>query len=209
VKVVRNRRNTGLARANNLGASFCTAPNLFFLNPDVVLHPGAITTLLEFAASNPGAGLIGPGMVDTGGSRQSSARTFPTPLDLLLRRTLLGRLPLSRQRLDRHLNPVSGERPSRADWLVGAALFCTEAGRRRFGLMSNRYFLYFEDVEWCWRAWAAGMEVWHHPGAVITHVCRRESARLAGRAAWLHFVSMLRFYSEHPAAMGGRRPGKG
>jgi GT2 family glycosyltransferase len=97
----------------------------------------------------------------------------------------------------------SGE-PVRVDWAMGAALWVTSAGRKTFGLMSERYFLYFEDVELCWRVWDSGMEVWLVPGARMEHVARRQSAGRPGRALWLHLRSMLRFYADHPKAMMGR-----
>ncbi|MCK7470342.1 MAG: hypothetical protein MZU95_05685 [Desulfomicrobium escambiense] len=83
--------------------------------------------------------------------------------------------------------------------------------RRRAGVpsasMNEAYFLYFEDVEWCRRAWKSGMEVWRVPEAVIIHECRRQSAGGSGRAARLHFRSMIRFFATHPSALAGKGPG--
>lgn len=201
VRVIRSRRNMGLAAANNLGASRAGPGSLLFMNPDTVTLPGALKALALFEGEHPGAAILGPSMVDGEGASQSTARTFPTIWDIILRRSPLGRLPLFRESVRRHMFPVDGSAPAKVDWLVGAALWLTRAGREKVGLMSEDYFLYFEDVEWCWRAAEAGMEVWLVPESVIRHECSRESARKPGRALWHHLRSMVRFFSKHPGAM--------
>lgn len=206
VRVIRNTANLGLARANNIGAEASPPGDVLFLNPDVEVLPGSVGALLELARERPEAGLVGPALLAPDGTPQNPARTFPTLADIAARRTPLGRLSFARRRIERHFSPSSASSPCRVDWIVGAAMLLTSRGRDRFGLMSERFFLYFEDVEWCWRAWREGMEVWYHPGARIIHVARRESSGRPGRAAWLHLTSMLRFYCMHPSALTGRRP---
>jgi GT2 family glycosyltransferase len=201
VTVIRSPRNAGLARANNLGAAEAGPGSILFLNPDTVVLPGALKTLAAFEGEHPDAAILGPATIDAGGDPQSTARTFPTLLDISLRRSVLGRLPMLRARVARHLHPVDGTAPARVDWLVGAALWVTRRGRERVGLMSEDYFLYFEDVEWCWRAHESEMEVWLVPDAVIRHECARESATRPGRALWHHLRSMVRFFSRHPSAL--------
>jgi GT2 family glycosyltransferase len=159
---------------------------------------------MNFQLSHPNAALLGPMMLDSSGLIHSTARTYPTLLDIILRRTPLGRLPGSKKHLRAHLNPAGTDEPSIVDWLVGAALWLTPAGRDRIGLMSVKYFLYFEDVQWCMRADKAGMDVWFVPEAVIRHESRRESAGGSARALWLHLQSMVRFFSEYPCALIGK-----
>ena len=192
VRVIRSTSNMGLARANNAGAAAAGCSSLFFMNPDVEVLPGCFRKLGDFAASSPGACLLGPLTLGADGEPVSSARTFPSMLDVLLRRSPLGRLATMRDRLDRHLYPAGLDAPSQVDWLCGAALWLTASGRDRVGLMSESYFLYFEDVEWAWRAHTRGMEVWLVPEARVRHAGARESAR-----------SMLIFYSTHPSAILG------
>ncbi len=196
--------NLGLARANNIGADKASGSSILFLNPDTVILPGALQSLMDFQLNHPGAALLGPLMLDSSGFVHSTARTFPTLLDILLRRTPLGKLPCSHKRLAKHLNPAGTNAPSRADWLSGAAMWLTPAGRERIGLMSEKYFLYFEDVQWCMRASQAGMGVWFVPEAIIRHEGRRESAGGSLKALWFHLRSMVRFFSEYPCAMIGK-----
>lgn len=207
VKTIVNKQNLGLSKANNLGAALAEGDSLFFLNPDVTILPGAITALCELQEKHPNAAIIGPAMFDENGARQSTARTWPTLLAIASRRTLLGKTAWGKKASFDHMNRFnSSTLPSRAHWLVGAALWLTPNGKRNVGLMSENYFLYFEDVEWCWRAWQSCMEVWYEPGAGIRHVCRRESAS-GGTTLNYHLKSMLRFMATHPAVLFGMGPG--
>jgi GT2 family glycosyltransferase len=204
IKLLRSPENRGLARANNMGAGEASGMSILFLNPDTVILPGALLTLMKFEEKHPEAALLGPAMVDSDGFIQSTARTWPTLLDIALRRTFLGKLPGSERRLQKHLNPVGTDQPAMVDWLVGAAMWLTPAGREKIGFMSEKYFLYFEDVQWCIRANKAGMAVWYVPEAVIRHDSRRASAGRSVKALWFHLKSMVRFFSEYPCAMTGK-----
>ncbi|NOQ22869.1 MAG: glycosyltransferase [Candidatus Aegiribacteria sp.] len=197
-------KNLGLARANNMGAGKASGGSILFLNPDTVILPGALHTLMNFQLNHPNAALLGPMMLDSSGIVHSTARTYPTLFDIMLRRTPLGKLPGAKKHIRKHLNPADTHKPSVVDWVVGAAMWLTPAGRERVGLMSEKYFLYFEDVQWCMRASDAGMEVWFVPGAVIRHDGRRESAGGSATALWFHLKSMVRFFSEYPCAMIGK-----
>lgn len=198
-----NRENLGLSRANNIGAELAQGESLFFLNPDVEILPGAVSELYDFQMDHPAAAIIGPGMIDASGRLQSTARTWPTPWIVASRRTRFGNTAAGKKLSDDHLNRFfSREMPVRPHWLVGAALWLTPQGKERVGFMSENYFLYFEDVEWCARAWKRNMEVWYVPSAVIRHVCRRESSS-GGEALKHHMKSMLRFFFTHPGLSAG------
>lgn len=207
VKIILNQHNLGLSKANNLGAALVDEGSLFFLNPDVEILPGAISALRKLQKDHPGAAIIGPAMVDENGTRQSTARTWPDPLVIASRRTPLRKTGWGGKVSSNHMNRFnSSSHPCRPHWLVGAAMWLTPGGRRKVGLMSERYFLYFEDVEWCWRAWKSGMEIWYEPRAEIRHVCRRESTA-GGKTLNYHLKSMLVFMSTHPTVLFGIGPG--
>lgn len=207
VKVVAQSENLGLAGANNIGAGAASGDCLFFLNPDAMVLPGAVSALMRFSRFHPEAALLGPAMTDGQGVPQSTARTWPSLLGIAARRTALGKTGIGARAAERHLNTFCGDEPQPVHWLVGAALWLTPRGRSTVGLMNEAYFLYFEDVEWCRRAWRKGMEVWRVPEAVVMHECRRESAGGSRRAAALHFRSMIRFFASHPTALFGKGPG--
>ncbi len=206
VTKVLNSCNLGLSKANNLGAGAANGDSLLFMNPDVEVLPGAVTALYKLQETHPNAAIIGPAMTDENGVRQSTARTWPGLAVIATRRTILGKTRWGRRISSDHLTRFhKTPTPCTPHWLVGAAMWLTPAGRENVGLMSEKYFLYFEDVEWCWRTWQKSMEVWYEPEAEVRHVCRRESAA-GGRTLKYHLCSMLRFVTAHPAVFLGRGP---
>ena len=92
VRWLMNTENVGYARGCNLGMQAVPAEFYLILNPDIVVQPGSIDRLLEFAADHPRAGIIGPQLLNENGSIQESCRRFYTLKTLLLRRTVLGRI---------------------------------------------------------------------------------------------------------------------
>jgi N-acetylglucosaminyl-diphospho-decaprenol L-rhamnosyltransferase len=203
IEVLRSAENKGLAAASRMGAAVAGGSSLLLLNPDVIVREGSLASLSAFASSHPSAGVLGPSLLGTDGSIQSTARTFPSLASIAGRRTFLGRLPALGRAVDAHLHPVAPEAPGTSDWLSGAALWLPPRGRALLAGFSPRYFLYFEDVDLCWRCWESGLEVWYVPSSVMVHLCRRESAGRPGKALWLHLRSMLRFFADHPQAAFG------
>jgi hypothetical protein len=79
------------------------------------------------------------------------------------------------------------------DWVLGAAMLVRREAMRDVGLMDERYFLYFEDVDWCQRMWRHGYEVLYVADAPMVHDYARASARLRPRSVRAHAAGLLRF----------------
>lgn len=193
-----NTENAGYARGCNRGMAEVEAEYYLILNPDIVVQPGALDRLLEFADAHPRAGLVGPQLLNEDGSLQESCRRFYTLRTLLLRRTILGRLFPDSLTVQRHLMRDFDHRSSRpVDWVLGGCVLARRAALDRCGPMDERFFLYFEDVDWCYRMWQAGYEVQYTPDARFIHRHRRASARgRFGRTWWLHLGSLISFYEK-------------
>ncbi|MBE0565668.1 MAG: glycosyltransferase, partial [Krumholzibacteria bacterium] len=193
-----NSENTGYARGGNLGIAAVEAEYYLVLNPDVVALPGALDALLAFADRNPRAGVVGPQLLNDDGSIQDSCRRFYTFRTLLLRRTILGRLFPDSATVRRHLMKDFDHRSARpVDWILGGCLLARREAVARTGPMDERFFLYFEDVDWCYRMWQAGFEVVYTPEARFIHRHRRDSARgRFNRSFFLHLASLISFYEK-------------
>lgn len=198
-----NCSNEGYARGCNLGMSRIDAEYYLILNPDVVAKPGALTRLLEFADAHPRAGVIGPQLLNENGTIQHSCRRFYTFGTLVLRRTFLGKFFPHSRTVRRHLMGDFDHRSSRpVDWVLGGCLLARREAVARTGPMDERFFLYFEDVDWCYRMWRAGCEVLYTPDARFVHRHRRASAKGAlDRSFWLHLGSLISFYDKWGALM--------
>lgn len=165
-------KNGGFSYGNN--ACIRSAINhekfdfIYLLNPDTLLHPGAICELLDFMLSHPNAGIIGGAMVGADGQPQESARRFPTPLSELNEGARFGLITrLLKNRVVQM--PIQSE-AHQCDWVSGASLMIRREVIERIGLMDEGYFLYYEELDYCKRALNEGFEVWYVPASVITHL---------------------------------------
>jgi N-acetylglucosaminyl-diphospho-decaprenol L-rhamnosyltransferase len=193
-----SNENAGYSRGCNLGMSQVEADYYLVLNPDIVVQPGALDSLLAFADAHPRAGMVGPQLLNEDGSIQESCRRFYTFTTLLLRRTILGKIFPNSETVRLHLMQDFDHRSSRpVDWVLGGCLLVRRSAMDRTGPMDERFFLYFEDVDWCYRMWQAGFEVLYCPDARFMHRHRRDSAKGAlNRSFWMHLASLISFFEK-------------
>ena len=197
-RYLRNERNVGYGRAVNQGLEEGRGRHFLILNPDIAVRPGAIDALVEFMDRHPAVGVAGPKLFSPDGTLQFSARTFYTLPIILLRRTPLGRLWPNARLVREHLMMDWDHRDVReVDWLLGGALIVRRAAVADVGGMDERFFLYFEDVDWCSRMHRRGWRVVYVPAAEMVHAHQRASARgFLTRGQRLHLESALRFYEK-------------
>ncbi|MBA4377126.1 MAG: hypothetical protein C0395_00405 [Gemmatimonas sp.] len=193
-----NARNEGYARGCNRGLRAADADFTLLLNPDVVVQPGAIDALLRAAEAHPRAGLLGPQLLNEDGTIQESCRRFYTLGTLLMRRTVLGRLAPNSRAVARHLMRDFDHLATRpVDWVIGGCVLVRREAVARVGAMDERFFLYFEDVDWCYRMGQAGYDVLYVAESRFVHRHRRDSARgPMRRSFWLHLTSLISFYEK-------------
>jgi len=193
-----NSSNTGYARGVNQGLAAVAADFTLVLNPDIVIQPGAIDTLLAVAERTPRAGIVAPQLLNEDGSIQDSCRRFYTLRTLLMKRTFLGKVFDGARDVDHHLMRDFDHMSERAvDWVIGGAMLVRREAVVAVGPMDERFFLYFEDVDWCYRMGQSGWDVLYAPEARCIHRHRRDSARgMTHRSFWLHLGSMISFYEK-------------
>lgn len=198
-QLIVTEKNLGFAAGNNIGLRAARGHYILFLNPDTLVHDGALDILLDWMESHPRAGACGPKMTYPDGKLQASSRSFPSFGAGLFRNTILGRLwpnnPWSRSYL---MEEARNDQPSQADWLSGSALLVRREALDEItdanGAWDEKYFMYCEDVDICWRLKARGWERWYVPAAHITHRIGASSDWAQGAMIRQHHGSMLRFY---------------
>jgi GT2 family glycosyltransferase len=153
---------------------------------------------MAYLEASPKVGVVGPKLLNPDGSLQFSARRFPTPTAALFRNTPLGRLfPQNRFAREYLMQDSTHEETIKVDWVSGAALLAREELMNEIGFLDPEYFMYNEDVDYCFRAWEAGYEVIYLPTSVITHAIGRSSDKAPNRMIGRHHRSMLRFYQKN------------
>lgn len=190
--------NLGFAGANNRALTAARGREVFLLNPDTVVHPGALDRLVEFLDARPRCGMVGPQLRYPDGSLQWSCRRFPNFGAGLFRNTPLGKLfPGNRFTTAYLMDDWDHSSPRRVDWLSGACCLVRREVLDSVGLLDDRFFLYCEDVDWCYRMRQAGWERWYVPTAVVTHrVGGSSDQRMVGALVQFH-SSMIHFYRKH------------
>lgn len=162
--------NLGFVRANNLILDRLHAEGLpeyvWLLNPDTEVQPGAVAALRDFCAAHPRAGLIGPQLLNSDGSRQESAFRFPGLLQPLFD---LGRLPARFYGGRLNGRYPASDTPHRVDHPLGAAMWARGAAVAQVGALDEAFFMYCEEIDWAWRMRQAGWEAWLVPAARVLH----------------------------------------
>ncbi|HVD41411.1 MAG TPA: glycosyltransferase family 2 protein [Solirubrobacterales bacterium] len=169
--------NRGFGAANNRGLETADARYVLFLNPDTEFLGGDLAELLAALDHRPHIGLAGARQVGTGGELAPSMRRFPSTLNMLAEALAVERVPLLRRFLgERVLGPARYDRENRCDWTSGSFMLVRAEALRACGGFDERFFLFSEETDLCWRLKAAGWEVAHLPQVTIRHYESERSA---------------------------------
>jgi len=171
-ELVATGSNLGFSRANNLALAQVDSDLILLLNPDTVCPPHSLTALCDFLRSTPGAGAAGPTLLDAAGVPTASYGDFPAVRHHLA--ALLDPLGVWLPRRWREAGfgriPRRGTSAGLVDYVKGACLLMTRAALREVGPLDERFFMYFEESDWCRRAQAAGFTVHHTGTSEIVHL---------------------------------------
>jgi GT2 family glycosyltransferase len=186
LEIIRNAAPLGFGANHN--QAFQRVDEAFFcpLNPDVTLHGNPFSQLVS-AMENSGAGISAPRVVAPSGDVEDSARRFPTPFGLVAKA-----LGLSSGRI--HFDARS--EPFYPDWVAGMFMLFHCETYAALGGFDEGFFLYYEDVDICVRAWRAGMKIVVCPSVSVVHDARRDSHRSMRHMRW-HLASMARYFAKH------------
>jgi hypothetical protein len=195
VRLIR-QANIGFSAANNIVLRETQAPHALLLNPDTEVRAGTLDTCLERLASDDRIGMVGAKLVLADGSLDHACkRSFPTPVGALAHFTGIGRRGESGT-LAQYRAPELGEDdPGEVDAVNGAFMLVRMDAVREVGLLDEGYWLYMEDLDWCYRFWQHGWKVFYEPRAVALHVKGGSSGSRRGLKQEVAFHrGMGRFY---------------
>lgn len=203
--------NIGFAAGINRAFRASTGEHIMLANPDLQVTAHALDSAVALLKSRLDVGIVLPRLLYPDGRVQPSVRRFYTwPIVLYARspfRALGWRPDFFRRYLCEELSSLpANSGPVDVDWGIGGAMFLRRADCEPTGILDERFFLYFEDVDLCLRTWQRGQRVIHAPGIECIHAHRRSSGNPFSLAGWHHFRSMMRFVCKH----GGlpQRPGR-
>ena len=175
--LIENRRNLGFARAANQAYRMSSGEYCLVVNPDLKVLPGSVQRLWEFMDSHRDVGIVFPKLYNPDGSIQYSCRTFHTIGTIFLRRTPLGKLfPNSRILRDHLMTDWDHDSMREIDWALGGCMMVRREAILCPHLFDERFFLYFEEVDLCYRMKKTPWKVVYNPEAAMIHHHLRESA---------------------------------
>jgi len=204
IKLIVSEKNIGCAGGNNLGIEVSQGKYIMILNPDIAVFEKSIEIMYKFMENNPDVALIGPKLINPDGTTQLSCYKFPSYFVPIYRRLPLGRLPFARKTLKDYLMTEADHNKNQmVDWVLGACMMVRKEAIDKVGLMDERFFMYFEDVDWCRRFWQAGYKVYYIADAEMVHYHQRLSAMNPGlqglftKATRIHISSWNKYFAKY------------
>jgi hypothetical protein len=189
VRVIANPVNLEYARGNNQAIAASRGEIVLLLNPDTEVTPGALDRIVSFLQANPTAGAAAPRLIYPDGSPQQSVRAFPAPGALL--RDVLGRSGGYRTAV-----PETGE-PVEVDQPMAAALALRRDALAEVGTFDERFPMFFNDVDLCYRLRQAGWKIYALPEAVIVHHLGASTRQVRARMLRASHAGLIAFYRKH------------
>lgn len=160
--VIRNTENVGFSTAINQGIRASHGKYVLIINPDTRIIGSALKYLLDFAQKTPRLGAVAPRLLNVDGSTQPSCSKFPTILNAI-KYNFLGC-----QNCFKKYYP--GDKVTQVEVAVMAAFLIPRSVIEYLGGLDERFFLYYEDVEYCRRLWRHGLPVFYLPRAKVQHI---------------------------------------
>ncbi len=186
--LILNKINTGYGKANNQGIKKAKGKYILLLNNDTVVHKDALQNLIKFAEKTPDAGVVGSRLLNIDGTLQMSCYHFPT-ITNAIKEYFFGKKGLFEKFAPR------GDEPTTVDSVVGAVFLITPEAKKRVGILDERYFAYFEDIDYCRQTWKKGLKVYYLPNSVITHYHGATFKKLADEGQrWKKLIPSSKIY---------------
>ncbi|MDX1547063.1 MAG: glycosyltransferase [Rhodothermales bacterium] len=221
VRLIANEENVGFSRANNQAIRAARGRYLLILNPDTIVREDTLTTLVRFMEAHPEAGAVGCKILNPDGTfALESRRAFPTPPVALFRMIGLSRLfPRSRVFGRYNLTYLPIDEVAEVDALSGSCMLVRHAALYQAcaapcaaggggdgaaeppgpgaGLFDESFFMYGEDLDWCFRIQQAGWSIYYTPETQIIHYKGESTKKGELRYVRLFYGAMIRFAEKH------------
>ncbi|OGE73641.1 MAG: hypothetical protein A3I07_02860 [Candidatus Doudnabacteria bacterium RIFCSPLOWO2_02_FULL_42_9] len=193
VKLIQNNANLGFSQGNNVAIKQAIGKYILLLNSDTAVRPDAIDLSIKYMDDHIDVGIMGAKVLLPDGTLDKACRRkFPNPWNSFLR--LFGLAKLSDYNID---TPIDQE--VEVDAVMGAYLMIRKTVVDKIGLLDEEYFMYGEDLDWCWQTKAAGYKVMYYPKAEIVHYKYGSSQLIPFRTIKMAHQAMKIFYRKHYA----------
>lgn len=198
LNVVSLEENIGFAGGVNNGISISRGKYILIINPDLIINYKCVEGMINFLEGRERVGAVGPKLIYPNGQTQSSCRRYPRFRAILTNRIPLLKIIFGNKYLrDYLMEDEVVSHPIQVEWLIGGCMMFSRDALEDAGLFDSKFFLYFEDADWCYRAANRGWKVFYLPHFTAVHYYQRESKRGINRQLMWHIMSLIRFYNKH------------
>ena len=198
LEIIKNQRNIGFAAACNQGAAICSAKYLLFLNPDTKLFPGSLSVPLAFMESdnNKQVGICGIQLVRKDGTIARTCARFPTLWRFLAESSGISRIPIFGY-TGMHMKEWDHANSQPVDQVIGAFFFVRRALFERLHGFDESFFVYFEEVDFSYRANINGWSSWYLTEAKAFHEGGGTSRQVKDKRLFYSLRSRLLYAFKH------------
>lgn len=199
VRLIINEKNLGFAKANNQALSQAQGQYIALVNPDCLVQEDTFIKIIGFFKNHPEAGMVGCKVLNPDGSLQLACRrSFPTPWVAFTKLVGLSRLfPRSRWFGRYNLTYLSPEEAHEVDAISGSFMVIRRELLRGVGYLDESFFLYSEDLDWCYRIKKAGWKIYYTPDTKIIHYKGESSKQSELDSTLMFYRAMLLFVRKH------------
>ncbi|MBZ9570421.1 glycosyltransferase family 2 protein [Methanobrevibacter sp. TMH8] len=198
IKLIANDSNQGFAAANNIAIRKSKGNFILLLNSDTIVKKGSIDIPLEYIKHNNDIGAIGPKILLPNGDLDKAAkRSFPNPKNSFYRLFGLSKISKNSNSDNYNLDNLDPDEVYEVDSLVGAFMLVRNETIIEIGLLDEDYFMYGEDIDWCYRIKKAGWKVIYYGKVDIIHYKGSSSKKQKSKLIYEFHRAMYLFYKKH------------
>lgn len=199
VRLIQNQDNVGFATANNQAIQIASGRILCLINPDTLVREDTFQSALHYLDQHPEAGMVGGKVLNADGTLQLACRrSFPTPWVAFTKVSGLSRLfPGSRLFGRYNLTYLDPDREAEVEAISGSFMIVRKEAIDHAGLLDETFFMYGEDLDWCYRIHQAGWKIVYLPQTQIVHYKGRSAREASFDSLKLFYSAMVIFVRKH------------
>lgn len=199
VRLVESNENIGFSKANNKVINMCSNQYILLLNPDTIVQGSAISDCLSYMKGKSDIGVLGCKVLNKDGTLQLACRrSIPTPDIAFARLIGLSKLfPNSKRLAKYNLTYIDEDEITDVDAVSGAFMMVRRSVVDEIGLLDERFFMFGEELDWCFRFKKAGYRVVYYPQAQIIHLKGESIKSNPKKSKWEFYRAMYLFHKKH------------
>jgi GT2 family glycosyltransferase len=199
IKHIKSERNLGFSKATNIGIQSSNSSYILLLNPDTEISNHTLNLLHSFMEKNRNVAVVGPKLIKADGNIDMAChRNFPRFRDLWY--VMFGFhlvFPKSKEFARFNMSYVDFQEPTLVDIVSGACMLVRRSATSQVGLLDEDFYLYGEDLDWCYRFGQQGWKVYYLPEAVAVHYKSAVVLKSGWRPPIEFYLAIYRLYKKY------------